>query len=63
MGRVRAGFVTRVGDKLLKMYGASFTPDFSKNKIIVSSLADVPTKKFRNLIAGYITKQIKIAKD
>lgn len=59
MGRIRAGFVTRQADKLLKVYKAKFSAKFEDNKKIVSDVAEIQTKKLRNLIAGYITKKIR----
>jgi small subunit ribosomal protein S17e len=61
MGRIRAGFVKRKGEKLIKVYGARFSSNFESNKKTVTELADVPTKKLRNLIAGYVTKKLKSA--
>lgn len=33
-----------------------FEPDFDKNKAVVSEFADVPSKKLRNIIAGYASR-------
>ncbi|MBI2040992.1 MAG: 30S ribosomal protein S17e [DPANN group archaeon] len=59
MGRVRAGFVKRQAEMLMKLYSSRFTAKFKDNKELVSGVAEVPTKKLRNLIAGYITKKRK----
>ncbi|MEM4248655.1 MAG: 30S ribosomal protein S17e [Candidatus Nanoarchaeia archaeon] len=59
MGRIRTGFVKRQAEKLMKTYGNQFSSKFESNKKKVSELAEVPTKKLRNLIAGYITKKLK----
>jgi len=59
MSRIRAGFVKRQAEKLIKAYKDKFTEKFEDNKKRVSSLAEVPTKKLRNLIAGYITYKAK----
>ena len=63
MGRIRAGFVKRAGEKLLKQHKKHFKPTFKENKEIVTKLADIPTKKLRNLIAGYVTKKLKYSED
>ncbi len=63
MGRIRAGFVKRAGEKLLKQHKDKFKTSFEENKEIVAKLADIPTKKLRNLIAGYITKKLKASED
>lgn len=63
MGRIRAGFVKRQAEKLMKLYSSRFTTKFKENKELVSGVAEVPTKKLRNLIAGYITKKLKSGKE
>ncbi len=59
MGRIRTGFVKRQAEKLMKTYLDQFSSKFESNKKKVNELAEVPTKKLRNLIAGYITKKLK----
>ena len=49
MGRVRAGFVTRQADKLMQKYDLIFKASFSQNKLLLAQLAEIPTKKLRNL--------------
>lgn len=61
MGRVRTGFVKRQGESLMKQFKDIFSTKFTDNKKRVSEVAEVPTKKLRNLIAGYITKKLKAA--
>ncbi len=63
MGRIRAGFVKRAAARLMKLQGTNFSARFDDNKKRVTAAAEVPTKKFRNLIAGYITKKIKSRKE
>ena len=63
MGRIRTGFVKRAAEKLLKAHKDQFSPNFEENKIRVMEKAEIPSKKLRNLIAGYITKKVKTAED
>ena len=63
MGRIRAGFVKRAAEKLMKLQGVTFGTKFDDNKKKVTAVAEVPTKKFKNLIAGYITKKLRSKKD
>ncbi|PIN76222.1 30S ribosomal protein S17e [Candidatus Woesearchaeota archaeon CG10_big_fil_rev_8_21_14_0_10_36_11] len=56
MGRIKTTFIKRKTKELLKRYGDSFTTDFSKNKEITTRHAEVPCKKLRNTIAGYMTR-------
>ena len=61
MGRIRPGFVKRQAEQLLQLSRDRFTSSFEDNKKVLAELAEFPTKKLRNLIAGYITKNIKTA--
>ncbi len=58
MGRARAGFVKRAGDKIVKEYKERLGSDFTKNKKVAIDIAEIRSKKLVNLIAGYITKKI-----
>ncbi|MBS3065063.1 MAG: 30S ribosomal protein S17e [DPANN group archaeon] len=60
MGRIRSGRVKRQAEKLMQKYTSFFKPNFEQNKLVLSQVAMVPTKKLRNLLAGYITKKTKI---
>lgn len=59
MGRIRTTLVKRTGQKLLKLNPEKFTKEFEANKKAVIEAADIPSKKLRNVIAGYITKLVK----
>ncbi len=59
MGRIMPKKFARYAKELLNKYGELFTTDFEKNKKIVEKLAEFPSKRVRNMIAGYITRQIK----
>lgn len=63
MGRIRTGFVKRAAEKILKEHKAHFSSKFEENKIKVKEFAEIPSKKLKNLIAGYITHRIKTSKD
>lgn len=47
----------------MNLYKGQFSSKFEDNKKLVSERAIIPTKKLRNLIAGYITKKIKMGID
>jgi len=57
MGRVKGTIIKRATRDLLKKYPNEFTIDFIENKKIVTKY--VKQKKFRNSIAGYITRLIR----
>lgn len=59
MGRIKTVLIKRVTHQLMGLYGDRFTDDFEKNKKIVDELIDTPSKKLRNVIAGYATKLVK----
>ncbi|HLC85911.1 MAG TPA: 30S ribosomal protein S17e [Candidatus Nanoarchaeia archaeon] len=59
MGRIRTTLVKRTGQKLLKINPERFTKDFEANKKAIIEAAEIPSKKLRNVIAGYITKLVK----
>jgi len=59
MGRVKGTLIKRVSKELLREYPDKFTSDFEKNKTIVNKVLTT-YKRFRNSIAGYITRLIKM---
>lgn len=62
MGRIKTTMVKRAANQLKQLYGDEFKKDFNENKLLVSQFADVPSKKIRNIIAGYITRLKKAEK-
>ena len=59
MGRIKTQLVKRVSHELIEGKEEKFTKDFDENKKIINSMADVPSKKIRNIVAGYVTRLIK----
>jgi len=59
MGRILHGKFRRVAEEILKKYQEFFTTDYLKNRKILEVVADIPSKRLRNMIAGYITRKIK----
>ncbi len=62
MGSIRPSNIKRVARELVEKYGDRFSGDFEENKVVVSQLADVQTKRVRNMLAGYVTRYWKIKK-
>ena len=60
MGKVRTTVVKRTARKLLERYPDLFTGDFEHNKMVVSKLVEVKSKKLRNQIAGYVTHLVNL---
>ncbi|MCC6028676.1 MAG: 30S ribosomal protein S17e [Candidatus Korarchaeum sp.] len=56
MGTVRERAIKRVAYKLVKQYPDLWTEDFEHNKRVLSQIAEIKSKVYRNRIAGYITR-------
>lgn len=59
MGRIKTTLIKRTAIELFERSGDKFTTEVETNKKIVDNLADVPSKKLRNSIAGYVTRLVK----
>jgi len=51
-GRVRTKTVKRVAREIIEKYYTRLTLDFHTNKRICADIADIPSKRLRNKIAG-----------
>ena len=51
--------IINIGDTLIQRHPDRFTDDFEENKHRVANLTDVESKRVRNRISGYITRQMK----
>ncbi len=56
MGTVREKIIKRTAYKLVKSYPDLWTEDFEYNKRMLSQIAEIKSKVYRNRIAGYITR-------
>jgi len=56
LGAVRSEKVKKVARELLRRYPDKFTTDFEENKKFIESLMNVPSKRLRNTIVGYVTR-------
>ncbi|MBL6890727.1 MAG: 30S ribosomal protein S17e [Candidatus Poseidoniaceae archaeon] len=59
MGNIRPSFIKIRAIKLVEQHREKFTNDFDHNKVVVSQLTDVNSKKLRNWIAGYVTRYLQ----
>ncbi len=59
MGRIRTKYIKRKSKEILREYGDKFGKDFEKNKEILDEIAEIPSKKIRNKIAGCIVHLLK----
>jgi small subunit ribosomal protein S17e len=56
LGKVRTETVKRAARELVEKFPDRFTNEFEANKLAVNELLRAPSKKLRNLIAGYVTR-------
>jgi len=59
MGRILHKRFRNYAEEIIKRYGNLFTTDYQKNRKILETIASLPSKRVRNMIAGYITRRIK----
>ena len=62
VGKVRPEYVKKTARELIESNPNKFDTDFQNNKKAVESLAQIPSAKLRNRIAGYITRLLSIEK-
>lgn len=60
LGRIKTKDIKDVGNETLKMAEDKFNSDFESNKKQVDELGFKISKRVRNRLAGYITRQKKI---
>ena len=56
MGRIKTQLIKRTTQELMEKEGNSFTTDFNENKKILGTKMNIPSKKLRNVVAGYATR-------
>jgi small subunit ribosomal protein S17e len=56
VGRIKTALIKRITNQLVKEHRDKFTKKFEENKKLVEQFADIPSKKIRNIIAGYVTR-------
>ena len=63
MGRIKTKAIKRITEDLVNEHGDVFKEDFETNKRLVQERADIPSKKLRNILAGYVTRLMRSKKD
>ena len=56
MGRIKTKQIKRIALQLVELHRDKFKTNFTDNKKIVEEFAEIPSKKMRNVIAGYVTR-------
>lgn len=59
MGRIKTQLIKRTSAELYSSYPNNFSKDFNENKKRVDEVAEIPSKKMRNSIAGYLSRIVK----
>ena len=60
MGRIKTKLIKRTANKLVAEHKDKFKKgDYAENKKVVGKLINIPSKKLRNIVAGYVTRLIK----
>ena len=59
MGRIKTKLIKRITLELVERHRSEFKKDFEENKELVKEYAEIPSKKLRNIIAGYVTRLVK----
>jgi len=59
MGKVRTKTIKKSSRRIIERYYPRLTLDFHTNKRICDDIAEIPTKRMRNKIAGYVTRLMK----
>ncbi|MFT4310704.1 MAG: 30S ribosomal protein S17e [Candidatus Woesearchaeota archaeon] len=58
MGRIKTQQTKRL-TRMLMASSDKFTTDFTHNKTVVNDIAQVQSKKIRNIVAGYASRLVK----
>lgn len=59
MGRIKTQQIKSAGNEIFARFGDRFTGDFDHNKKVVSEVAEIYSKKIRNILAGFLTRKAK----
>ena len=59
MGRIKTQLIKRASLRLSREHKEELKDNFKENRELVAKHADIPSKKLRNIIAGYVTRLSK----
>lgn len=63
MGRIKTALIKRVTNEIVNLHRDELTPNYEENKVLLDKFADIPSKKLKNIIAGYSARLIKNTKE
>ena len=56
MGRIKTVQVKRLTNEIFGRFRDKVSGDYAKNKEFLAKVAEIKSKKIRNIIAGYLTR-------
>lgn len=59
MGRIKTTAMKRLAKEMLDHKSSGFGTDFNKNKSAQAAIRPIESKKIRNMVLGFITKEMK----
>jgi len=59
MGRIKSIAIKNLAREMIKDHGDRFSTDFERNKKIIQEIKKIDSKKIRNVLAGYISKEME----
>jgi len=59
MGRIKIVAIKSLGNDLIESHGKKFSEDFDSNKKAIQEVRNIQSKKIRNIVAGYITREMR----
>ncbi len=59
MGRIKTKLIKRVTQDVMEKYGDEVSNDYVKNKEVINKHIETPSKKIKNIVAGYATRLSK----
>lgn len=59
MGRIRTTLIKSTARRIKNKNPTAFKSDFEHNKKELLKMTEIPSKKIRNVLAGYLTKITK----
>ena len=62
MGRIKTTLIKRAATEIVERHSDKLKNEYEENKKVVDEVAVIRSKKLRNAIAGYVTRQHKINK-
>lgn len=55
---IKPTYIKKIGNELLEFHEEKFSNDFDHNKKTVAVTTNIPSKRVRNRVSGYITRKI-----